>query len=439
MGLALRFLSAWVGLGLISLAGSAGAQTTVPVLPDAAYPTVSPSLTILPEAATVPALRLRPVSVDPYEPIGIRRGGMIFYPALEVGALASSNATQTPSQAKSGVGLRLRPSLRFESDWVRHSWEGRASGDITEFLEKGISSDASVDAESRFRLDIRHNTQAEFTGGYHLSQTGSANSEVPDTAIGKRIDHNISAGIGVLHEFGPLEARMRLGIARQIYEDVDLQGGGKEDNGDRTYTAPSAGLRLTYIDPPALKPFAEIVYEPRLHDRKLDRNGLARDSHGLKGAIGVVLERGPIWSGEAAIVYAMRDYRDNSLATTSAVGINGNLTWRPTELTSLLLTLDTTLNESSSATVSGSKTYSANLDVAHALRDNIDIVGGVGLSATQYPQDTEDTYTTKLELEWQLRPELAWTAGYDGTWFKGIAASDDYNEQRLSIGMVLQR
>ena len=85
-----------------------------------------------------------------------------------------------------------------------------------------------------------------------------------------------------------------------------------------------------------------------------------------------------------------------------------------------------------------SKTYSANLDVVHALRDNIDIVGEAGISATQYPHETEDTYTAKLGLEWQLRPELAWTAGYDGTWFKGITSSDDYNEQRLSIGMVLQ-
>ena len=78
-----------------------------------------------------------------------------------------------------------------------------------------------------------------------------------------------------------LEGRAKLGIERQIYEDVELSGGGTEDNSDRNNYTPSLALRLSYTDPPALKPFVELTYAPRFHDEKFDRNGLRRNSQGI--------------------------------------------------------------------------------------------------------------------------------------------------------------
>ena len=49
----------------------------------------------------------------------------------------ASNVANAASNAQSDVGLYLRPSLRFESNWVRHSWEGQASGDFMAYLENG--------------------------------------------------------------------------------------------------------------------------------------------------------------------------------------------------------------------------------------------------------------------------------------------------------------
>ena len=116
---------------------------------------------------------------------------------------------------------------------------------------------------------------------------------------------------------------------------------------------PSACAFPTLTRP--LKPFVELTYAPRFHDEKFDRNGLRRNSHGLTASVGVALDHGPIWSGEAALVYAVRDYEDSALATNEAIGINGNLTWSPTDLTSVVMTLATTLNESVLGHVFGNK------------------------------------------------------------------------------------
>ena len=231
---------------------------------------------------------MRP-TLDPYAAPGMKLGGMTLYPELEAGTVYTSNVGSSATDAKSDVGLSLRPSLRFESDWVRHSWTGQASGDFTAYLENDDFNSSQIDAGSKFRLDIRHTTRAEFDASYALGQESSADSEVPDTAIGNRTDHTLAANAAIIHDFGGLEGRAKLGIERQIFEDVELSGGGTEDNSDRNNYTPSLALRLSYTDPPALKPFVELAYAPRFHDEKFDRNGLRRDSQGITASRG----RGP--------------------------------------------------------------------------------------------------------------------------------------------------
>ena len=448
MTVGLRLMSVCVMAGLCVTADTARSETTGllrPAILDDETQTdtveslaVVPLLTIAPEEEQVP-LKSPTQITDPYAAEGVGLGGLTLYPSLEAGTLYTSNVSRSAGNARSDIGLYMRPSLRFESDWVRHSWEGGVSSDFKAYLENGDLNTTQADAGSKFRLDIRHTTRAEFEASYALNQTGSENSEVPDTAIGNRTDHAFVASAAIIHDFGPLDGRAKLGIERQIYEDVDLSGGGTEDNSDRNNYTPSLGLRLSYVDPPALKPFVELTYAPRFHDEKFDRNGLRRDSQGVKASIGVALDRGPIWSGEASLLYAVRDYEDSALATNDVFGINGNLLWKPTDLTSVLLTIATTLNESSSATSSGTKTWSGRVDLTHDLRENVILAGGLGLEVEEGTGGAANTISSKLGLEWQLNPNLAWTASYDGTWFDAASSGGNYNDQRVTTGIVLRR
>lgn len=441
----LRLLSVCLMAGCCGVAASARGETVDLLRPaiaedeiPAEEPAAIPSLTIVPEEEQAPLKAMRP-TLDPYAAPGMKLGGMTLYPELEAATVYTSNVGRSANDAKSDVGLSLRPSLRFESDWVRHSWTGQAKGDFTAYLENDDFNAAQADTGSKFRLDIRHTTRAEFDASYALGQESSADSEVPDTAIGNRTDHTLAANAAIIHDFGGLEGRAKLGIERQIFEDVDLSGGGTEDNSDRNNYTPSLALRLSYTDPPALKPFVELAYAPRFHDEKFDRNGLRRNSQGVTASVGVTLDQGPFWLGEMALVYAMRDYEDSALDTIDAIGINGNLTWSPTDLTSVVMTLATALDESSSATSSGTITRSGRIDAAHELRENVTLLGGFGVEFEKFSGGTDTTLSSNIGIEWQLNPNLAWTAGYEGTWFETAATGGDYNEQRLMTGIVLRR
>jgi hypothetical protein len=442
----LRVLSVcWVA-GLFGAASPVLAQETDLLRPtvndDGAtnepLPAPVPQLTIAAEEDSIPPPKRQAID-DPYAAKGIELGGITLFPSLGLSGLYTSNVDSASTGQQSAVGLQLRPTLRFASDWSRHSWEGEASGNFETFLRKDTADSAGLDVSSKFRLDIRHFTRAEFDARYDLTQTGPEDSELPSTAVGNRTEHTIDTNAALIHDFGAIEGRVKLGLERQIFDDVKLTGGGREDNADRNNYTPSLGLRVAYTEPPALKPFLDVTYAPRFHDNRLDRNGLARDSQGLTTGLGVTLDNGPIWNGEAAIVYTLRDYKDQGLDTNSAFGINGNLTWAPTDLTSAMLTLATDLNETALATSSGSVTYSARVDVTHDLRENVKLLGGLGLSLDEEQGSTDKTITSKLGLEWQLNPEWAWTASYDGTWFDAATSGDSYNEQRISTGIVIRR
>ena len=149
----LRLLSVCLMAGCCGVAASARGETAGLLRPTIAEdeaqveeveePAVVPSLTIAPEEEQAPLKTIRPI-IEPYAAPGIKLGGMALYPELETGTVYTSNVARSAANAKSDVGLSLRPSVRFESDWVRHSWTGQASGNFTAYLENNDFNSAQI-------------------------------------------------------------------------------------------------------------------------------------------------------------------------------------------------------------------------------------------------------------------------------------------------------
>jgi hypothetical protein len=375
---------------------------------------------------------------NPFEPLGLRAGGVTLYTSLQTLGTVSSNINQVNSGEEAGFGITLRPSLSFESDWVRHAWTGEASADMLRYLDHEELATTSASAATAFRLDIRRTTRAEFSASYDLDAGAEYDTGVVGSEIGDPTGHLAAAGAAIIHDFGPLEAALRGGLARGAFEDVKLSGGGTVDNGDQDYWEPSLSFRATYIDPPVFKPFIEMGYQRRLHDQKLDRNGENRDSHGLALRAGVVLDDGPIWTGELAATYLRRDFDDAALASNNAVGLDGALTWSPTELTSLTFNFGTELSDSTDAGDEGGQSWSVGIELNQALRDNLDLLASTGLTIDDETTGTDLTYDASLGLTWKLNRHVALTTVYDFTLLDAAVAAEGYTEHRISAGVVLQ-
>ena len=437
-----RSVAVTLAAGSLLAAGAAHGQSTLnlrPAIEEMTVPPPAPTLEVKPLEEIPPAPRKRARRADPYAPIGLRMGGITVFPAVTVGGGVSSNARRSATNAQPAVGLKLEPSLRFESDWVRHSWTGGASGDFIRYLKHGDITSNSADIFSNLRLDVRHDTRADIDVSYTFDQSGLEDSDVPAAAVGYRNEHTAIVSGAVTHDFGLMQARVKAGGTGKIFDDVELAGGGSEDNSDRDYIEPSVSLRATYSDPPVFKPFVESAYLPRIYDKKFDRFGFRRSSQGYSASAGVIIDNEPFLTGELAATYLFRDYDYAGLASNDAVGLTGNLTWSPTELTKMTLTAGTSLSDTVSATSSSNRVWTVRVDASQALRDNVDLLAGAGVEIEDGSAGNDVTYDTTLGISWKLGPSLAWTASYDATWLDAASSGRSYSEHRVSTGLTLSR
>jgi len=68
----------------------------------------------------------------------------------------------------------------------------------------------------------------------------------------------------------------------------------------------------------------------------------------------------------------------------------------------------------------------------------VNLLGGLGFALEKGSSGTDKTISSKLGIEWQLNPNVVWTASYDGRWFRTASSGDNYDDQRFMTGIVLR-
>ncbi|VAW01522.1 hypothetical protein MNBD_ALPHA08-1377 [hydrothermal vent metagenome] len=384
-----------------------------------------------------PPLPPRQPEADPFGPTGMRVGSFRLFPVLEITTDFSDNVRSSSNNKKKDVGLRLAPSLRLESDWVRHSLNFNASGESVFYAKTDDENSNTFTASTDLRLDIRRDVNLLNSITYQLSETSSSSSEVPGTAIGNRKDHRLTYTSALTSQFNRMVATLTGGIDWRFFDDVKLAGGGTENNADREYIEPSLLLRLGYEISPAVTPFIEAGYTPRIHAQTLDRNGIRRNSIGLTASAGIGFNLSPIWDGEVALTYDYRNFDDNSLTTVNSVGVNATINWRPTQLTTVTFQSTTGIDESSTAGISGTRTLDLNVDLSHRFRENLTGNLGFGFNYSDFVGSSNDdmNYTMNAGLAYAIRRQWEWVANYQFTRFKSGTAGNSYSENRISTGI----
>lgn len=425
--------------GTASAATEDPADSTVidPLAEDASEEATDIKVLAPPPAPQEPAKR-RPTRVRPapYAPLGLRANVFNVYPSLEMGGVVSTNPRRTAGKNAIDGGVRLRPGLAYQSDWVRHSWSGEANGEFIRFLDKDNPTTVTGSAKTDFRLDIRRTTHADFNLHYDLSQAEAGSDEVSTAALDPRRDHTLGGSAALSHDLGPIETTARLGVERKLFSDVALADGTTENNSDRAYTEPTFSLRGTYKYGALVTPFAEATYAPRFHDDRRDRNGLKRNSQGVTLRAGFSFDDGAVWSGEVAAKYMVRNYADPALDTLQTAGLDGTITWRPSEIATIALSLGTELNESTLATSSGTRLWTARLAMTEALRENLDARFSLGADIEDGEDGTDYTFATGAGLEYKFNPMFSAAADYSGTFFRGSAAGDDWDDHRVIASLI---
>jgi hypothetical protein len=220
-----------------------------------------------------------------------------------------------------------------------------------------------------------------------------------------------------------------------------LTDGTTSSNDDRNFDQYGTQLRAGYDLIPGIQPFAELDLDQRVHDLTYDRSGLERDSDGTTGKLGSTFSLSPILTGQLALGYMSRAYRDPRLPNLQGATLDSSLVWLASALTTVKLTTSTTANETTLAGVAGIFTHEVGVEVDHAFRRWLDIALKFTLDRDNYvasPRE-DNRYSAGTVLTYKLTREMWLRGELRRDWLASNIPGNDYAAYVAMLTLRLQR
>lgn len=421
-----------------------GPEVVTGLRPPLPPPGVAPPVSMPPRQVAAPGLAPPPdtqrrratAEADPYAPLGIRSGGMIFRPAIEVSGGVDSNPSRSPGAHKSSPLYRTEGTLAATSDWSSHQLDINLRGAFTGYTALSAANRPEGDARIALRLDATRDLSFE-TGLTARVDTESATSvNLPGGATGRTPYYNYGGYLGATQRFGYASLNLRGTLDRFSYSDVTT-GTGTTSQTARNYTSYGLRLRGGYELSPGITPFVEAGIDRRTHDLKTDTAGYARDSNGLVARLGSTFELARTLTGEVSAGYTIRAYEDARLATMKAPLLAASLAWSISPLTTLSVRAESDIAETTVAGSSGARSYRAQAALTHAFLRNFTATASLGVTRADYDKTgrQEDGLTGGLALEYKFSRALGVKGSYTFERLHVNTPGENYTAHTFMLGM----
>ena len=375
-------------------------------------------------------------TVDPFAPVGLRNGAFTYFPELEISSLFTDNVGQDATGKQSAFGVVLRPSLNAQSNWTRHNAALTIASEHTIFPGDTDENRNELSLNGEARIDVRRSFAIDYAGRYILSQD-SSDGDNSGATTGTSIDHELGADLTFRRQNAKFLPSLRIGVDRFKFGDEDLVGGGTQDNSDQDYVEPSAELRLGYAISQAVQPYVAVGYSRRIHDERLDRSGLERDSDGYDFRVGADVNFGTVLNGNVDVGYGLREFEDSSLSTADGFVGSSSLTWSPTPLTTFTFGATGSLDETTTSGASAVQNLSVNASVSHRLRRNLTATGGASVTFADYLgiRRHDETYQVDLGLAYAIGRHIELVGSYQFNAVESTVPSQEYTENQITAGV----
>lgn len=371
---------------------------------------------------------------EPYDPVGIRIGSFVLFPELEIGGVYSDNVLSVPG-GPSDKAAEIRSETRLVSNWSAHALELRGTTFSTYHDDYGSEDDRAWSLEARGRLDITRRTNLQGIVSRSVSQ--EQRTAIDASQAGPRPDvTGQEAHLALSHRFNRLSVALRGSVSDTAYARVN-----GIDNADRDTLETRQALRASWELKPTLAVFAEGELNQR-DKRAAPADGIPRDSDGYRTRVGLDFGATGAWlRGEVSIGYGRQDPRDSRLAPVDAFLFDANLAWRPSEITSVLLTAGSDIYDTTTAGSGGVAAHSVGIEGRHALRRYLIASAGLGYTHYDY-HDTpfeERAVTAFAGLEYYASPVLVLFARYRHLNFDSNDVDGDYESDEVRVGVRVRR
>lgn len=378
--------------------------------------------------------------LDAEDDSGVRLGTLVLRPSIsqKLGSETEKSGGVKNDRIFSETGLKGT----LTSDWSRHELSVGAEGAWQETLSGDGTDKPRADLDARLRLDLADDTTATLSGSYSFSRE---DSDDPNAVSGAKVQSGVNeygAGASIERDFGLIRGSIAADITRYQYSDAELSDGSALERSDRNRNRYALSSRLGYEISPALIPFIEGTIGKIDYDDAVDSAGYRRSADLYGAKTGLALDLGEKLRGEIAIGYEHQKFEDARLEELSALTVDGNIFWSPREGTTIDVTLDTSIDPSTTAGVNGATIHRLTAQLAHELRTNLvaRLTGGTTLTNYDGEAASSDTtaYLAGAGLTWKVNRYLDATADltYERTNYK---TGTDNDTVTALVGLTAKR
>jgi hypothetical protein len=356
--------------------------------------------------------RIRRDALDTDEDSGIRLGSLVLRPSISQRLGTETEKTGSTKDHRSFSETGLKGTLT--SDWSRHELTLGAEGVWQETLSGDGTDKPRADIDARLRLDLADDTIATISGSYSFSRE---DTDDPNAISGAKVQSGVNefgGGISVERDFGLIRGSIAADVTRYQYSDAELSDGSTLERSDRNRNRYALSTRLGYEISPALTPFIEGTIGKIDYDDGVDSAGYRRGADLYGAKTGLAVDLGEKLRGEIAVGYEHQSFEDARLDELSALTVDGNIFWSPREGTTVDLTLDTSIDPSTTPGVNGATIHRIGAQLAHDLRTNLVARLSGGTSFTRYDGDASASdatgYSAGAGVTWRVNRYLDATA-----------------------------
>jgi hypothetical protein len=336
------------------------------------------------------------IAPDQYQPKGANIGPFVFLPKLEVDEKWTNNVFATNYNSLGDYITTTRPEFALNSKFGEHS----------------LDAIGRIERRNHHRYDKESVTNgfAQLSGLYKAGERDTLNGAVsythdhedrgsPDNAGGLRpteFHYLTFNGAGAINT-GRLTSSLGLTVVRRDWEDTKTSTGVVPSR-LRNRWEYETKLREAYEIAPSYSLIGEGALIQRRYITTPDQAGYNRDSDGVRLSSGIAMDVSEVIRGDFLVGYFRQNYEDRRLQDPAGPFIRAMFNWTPTRLTTVIPSLERSVEETTATGVSSLVRTAAAVTVRHELQRNIILGSSFSYSKDEQKGGGLTANTTELTL-----------------------------------------
>lgn len=396
-----------------------------------------------------PGLGELPVTAHPqdYKPLGIRAGGFMLHPGVQLAAEFNDNVFYTAADEVDDTVWHIRPYLTAQSNWNRHAFNVRLAADIARFDEFSTRDYEDYFLLINGRVDVRNRSYLSYSADYMNLHEDFNSRDAEQGREPTRYDL-YGGSLGYDHTFNRLSVGGQVGLRRLDFDDAIALDGSVLDNQDRDRDETDAQVRLGYQFQTDKQAFVRFGWSQREYDQALDRNGISRNSDGWFADAGIHFNITGVLDGDLFVSYRDESFDDPRLPNVKGWSGGAGLKWQPTYLTTVRGRITSSVQPTTLGTSSGYFQTLYGLRVDHELTRSLQINAQVSYRDSDYQltADAPENARTRdkiwqygLGLNYFINRWMFLSAAWTHDTLSSNIPLDEYEVNRIWLTLSLER